>query len=233
MLRAEGIRLSFGGVQALADVHVRVAPGEVRALVGPNGSGKTSLLNVLSGFYRPQAGRVWMDSRDITLLPSFARSRLGLGRTFQTPQFPSGFCVWEVLDLLGASSSEYVDAMSRVGLPPEELTKRVEDIPWGHRKLLELARALTRLPRYLLLDEAASGLTPEERERLRLLVRDLARKGTGILVVEHDMDFVRRVAENVTVLDAGRVVAEGGVEALRRPEVVTAYLGVGHASRNT
>jgi len=116
----------------------------------------------------------------------------------------------------------------KAGLPSGALDLPVDELPWGHRRILELLRALALKPRYLLLDEPASGLTPLERERLADTVRSLAAQGLGVLVVEHDMAFVRRVASRVSVLNAGLLLAHGGLEVLERPEVVAAYLGEGY-----
>lgn len=226
MLRAEGVNLAFGGLLALAGVDLEVRPGEVHALVGPNGSGKTTLLNVMTGFYRPDRGRVLLGGQEITSLPPWARARLGLARTFQTPQLPPGLCAAAFLRLCGVSPAQ----AREVGLPEGALALPVEGLPWGYRRLLEVLRALALRPRFLLLDEAVSGLTPEEREALGGLLRRLVGEGLGILVVEHDMGFVRRVAQRVTVLNAGQILAQGGVEVLDRPEVVAVYLGEGHVA---
>jgi len=224
LLRAKGVSMAFGGLQALAEVDLDLAPGEVHALVGPNGSGKTTLVNVLTGFYRPQKGEVYLEGRPITRFPPWLRARLGLARTFQTPQLPPGLCTRAYLRLVGLEPQEAMKA----GLPSGALALPVDELPWGHRRILELLRALALKPRYLLLDEPASGLTPLERERLADTVRSLAAQGLGVLVVEHDMAFVRRVASRVSVLNAGLLLAHGGLEVLERPEVVAAYLGEGY-----
>src|SRR5579859_32880 len=243
------VTVHFGGVVALADVSMDLLEGELVALIGPNGAGKTTLFNVMSGIQRPTAGSIMYDRRAINDLDTTARARLGIGRTFQTPQ---AFSTLTVLDnlLLPAWLPRFGGVIADlVPLPGAGRAKRaardrargiatflgIEDtlgrypteLSLGQRRLIELGRALATSPRLLLLDEPASGLDAGETERfaeLLLRVRDVFR--LTVLLVEHDMQLVLAVADYLYVLNFGKLLAKGKPnEVVNNPDVIAAYLG--------
>ena len=249
LLELEGVSLRFGGLNALTDVSFVMKPGEVVAVIGPNVAGKTSLFNCLSGFYRPQQGRISMDGRDVTGLPAHAMARLGLARSFQNIElFANMTCMDNLLlgrhlhvrsGLLGALFATPAwkrDEVSQRARAEELLDlrdlqayrdTRVGALPYGVQKLIEVARALASEPRLLLLDDPTAGMTADEKDdmmhNLQRLVTELE---LSVLVVEHDLRVVSRMAERVLVLDYGRLIADGTpLQVQAHPEVVKAYLG--------
>ncbi len=239
LLRVEGIDVQFGGVRALWSVDLGVAPGAVTGLIGPNGAGKTTLFNVVTGLQAPSRGRVLFDGRDITGTKPTRRARLGIGRTFQRLELFGTLTARENV-LMAAetrrSSGEggaaaWADSLlARVGLTAVA-DEPADLLPTGLARLLELARALATRPRLLLLDEPSSGLDEQETDQLGRVLTALAAEGMAVLLVEHDMRLVMGVCNRVTVLDFGRVIAEGPAEVVRAdPLVQAAYLGAAEAA---
>ena len=232
-LDAEGVRVAFGGVVAVAGVDMSAAPGRVTSVIGPNGAGKTTLLNLISGFQRPDSGIVRIGSRDITGQPAHEVARAGLARTFQTAQ---PFGTLSVLDnvrlgiLRGAWRGEASEELARallslVGYSGDE-TRLAAALPHVDRRLVEIARALGTAPAVLLLDEPAAGLNETDTVKLGLLLQRLARAGLVVVLVEHDMSLVMSISDEITVLDAGRRIAAGSPAIVRNdPAVKAAYLG--------
>ncbi len=248
-LRAEGLHLSFGGVQALIDISVDVYPGELLAIIGPNGAGKTALLNSVSGFYHPQRGRILFDGHDISRLPAHKRAEMGLARTFQNLALYTGL---STLDNLMSGRHFHMKQGVLAGALffgpalKEEVKHRrvVEDIiefleietirykvvgslPYGQRKRVELGRALAMEPQLLLLDEPMTGMNVEEKEDMARFILDVHElRRIPIILIEHDMGVVMDIAQRVVVFDFGRKIAEGApIEVKKDPQVVKAYLG--------
>ena len=240
MLQVEAVQVSFGGVHALKGVDLTVESGSLVGLIGPNGAGKTTLFNVITGLEQPDAGAVRLDGQDVTRLAPHRRARLGLGRTFQRIEIFSSMTVGEnVLVAAEARSSWGKDVpdphsttsevLDRVGLRALR-DARVDGLSTGLLRLIEVARALASRPSLLLLDEPGSGLDTTESEALGDLLVELVGDGMAILLVEHDIDLVMRVCQQLFVLDFGAVIASGTPEQVQAdPAVQAAYLGVNAA----
>ncbi|GBD43348.1 Lipopolysaccharide export system ATP-binding protein LptB [bacterium HR40] len=242
VLVAEGLVRRFGAIAAVDGVSLALATGEIHALIGPNGAGKTTLVNLLSGELAPQAGRILFLGRDITPLPVHARARLGLARSYQIASVVGGLTALENVALAlqahaGSSFRFFADCSGEAELEAgaKELLARVglaarAEVPagllaHGEKRALELAMVLAGSPKVLLLDEPLAGAGTEESRRIVELVAGL-REGRAILLIEHDMDAVFRLADRVTVLVYGRVIASGTPAEVRRDAGVrAAYLG--------
>ena len=242
LLRVEGLRKSFGGVQAVQGVSFELAAGELLALIGPNGAGKSTCFNMLGGQLAPDGGRVLLAGQDITGLPPRAIWRLGVGRTFQIAQTFASFTVLQNVQqaLLShdrrswrwwrpAQRHRAPDALAllaQVGMEPQA-QRPCSELAYGDVKRVELAMALAHAPRLLLMDEPTAGMAPAERLALMQLVARIAReRAMGVLFTEHSMDVVFGQADRVAVLVRGQLLAEGPPEAMRQDErVQAAYLG--------
>ncbi len=227
----------FGGLKAVDDISFVVKRGSVHALIGPNGSGKTTTLNVLSGLYTPTAGAVQLDGQDITHFAPHERTASGLGRTFQNIRLFRSMTALENVIIGVERPGNPVDhapialegrarsALNFVGLG-DRADELVTSFSYGHQRLIEIARAVAGNPTLLLLDEPAAGLNSTEKMELRDLLKRIAAKGLTILIIDHDMTLVSEVAEHITVLNFGRRIADGdAVSVLNHPDVVTADLG--------
>ena len=233
ILRVEGLVKHFGGVKAVDGVDFTVRRGEVHALIGPNGSGKTTIINLLSGLYVPSAGRIRFLDRDIVGLRPSRIAHAGMARSFQNLRLFRELSIWENV-LVGAqrevgseadTQERAVTAIEFVGAS-DKAHEICRNLPYGHQKLVELARALAGEPDLLLLDEPGAGLNQTEKQELVRLLKRLNEMGLTILIVEHDMSLVSSVASVATVLNFGKKIAEGTVdEVLRHHGVVEAYLG--------
>ncbi|HKS98824.1 MAG TPA: ABC transporter ATP-binding protein [Rugosimonospora sp.] len=239
LLELSGLTRTFGGVRAVDDCSLRVAEGTVTGLIGPNGSGKTTVFNIVTGYLRPDAGRVRFAGRDITRYGTGRRYRLGLSRTFQQARVfgslstlenlvvAAGYPWWQLFtprvrarDRVRAQELLEEFGLSAVaGLPAGQLS-------YGQRKLLEFAAVLMSAPRLVLLDEPTAGVNPVLIETMERHIRDRHAAGVTFLVVEHDLAFVMRLCDPVVVLDAGRPIREGTPREVQDdPRVLDAYLG--------
>jgi branched-chain amino acid transport system ATP-binding protein len=236
LLEVHEVGVRFGGLQALDEVSLDIEAGRVTGLIGPNGAGKTTLFNVVTGLQAPTAGRVVIDGQDVTLAKPHVRARRGIGRTFQRLETFGTLTARDNV-LVGAEmrrgwSREKFDVgdltdelIDRVGLR-SVANEKVDKLPTGTARLIEVARALASKPRVILLDEPSAGLNEGETSSLGELLRDLAGDGLAVLLVEHDMSFVMRACDHIHVLDFGRLIAEGSpVEIQSNPDVRAAYLG--------
>ncbi len=236
-LEVQGLAKHFGGVKAVDNISFSVRRGSVHALIGPNGSGKTTTLNVLSGLYVGTAGRILLGGLDVTALPPHARTAAGLGRTFQNIRLFRSMTALENVIIgaehpgneIGKGHAALVEraraALAFVGLEARA-QELVTGFSYGHQRLIEIARALAGNPTLLLLDEPAAGLNSSEKVGLQDLLKRIAAKGLTILIIDHDMTLVTEVAEHITVLNFGRLIADGvAAEVLRQPDVIAAYLG--------
>ena len=226
ILQTSALRREFGGLVAVDDVDFTMQTGEIHALIGPNGAGKSTFVGMVSGRIAAGAGRVVFDGREVTDLPAHRRIRLGMAYTFQITAIYAGLSLFENVALaLGrrdrAAAREMLD---RVGLS-ERLDQIAGDLSYGHQRLLESAMGVAQAPRLLILDEPTQGLAEAEIAGFNALIRSLAGQ-TSILLIEHNMDVVMALAERITVLDQGRVLATGMPDEIRADRAVQeAYLG--------
>ena len=248
LLAINALTKYFGGVPALADVSLNAEPGRVTALIGPNGAGKTTLINCLTGVLVADAGSIHFDGRELCGLPAYAIARLGIARTFQNLRlFPHLSVLDNVLcGLSGQAGDSYLQAFLRTPalrhrerrlkltalevLDTIGLSARVDQaagaLSYGEQKRLDLARAFVADPRLVLLDEPVAGLNPDETERVGTIIGQMRRRGATMFLVEHDMELVMSVSDQVVVLDGGQCFAEGAPDEIRRnPLVLEAYLG--------
>ncbi len=245
LLRIAGLKRHFGGLWATNGVDLEIAKGEIHALIGPNGAGKTTLIHLISGALLPDAGTLEFAGRDITRCSTKDRVALGITRSYQITQvFPnlsllenvrlavqsrqrdwgSSFRFWRPASADVRMIEEAEDWLARVGLAAA-VSQLACDISHGERRALELAMALATRPHLLLLDEPMAGMGPEESEHMARLIAALKNEQT-VLLVEHDMDIVFRLADSVSVLVNGRIIASGTPDCVREhPAVRSAYLG--------
>lgn len=248
LLEIRGLIKRFGGVTAVNALDMTVRSGDVHALIGPNGSGKTTTLNVVSALYRADGGSIRFDGAQLVGMPSHAIAKAGIARTFQNIRLFGELSVVEnvmigrhvrtrtgflaALFPGGATAREERATRARA----EELLAFVglhgtgdaaaRSLPYGDQRRVEIARALAGEPRLLLLDEPAAGMNPAETDTLVALLRRIRDLGTTLLLIEHDMNLVMSVSDRITVLNFGQHIAEGPPDAIaRNPDVITAYLG--------
>ncbi len=241
VLEVRRLSKHFGGLKAVDEVDFVVRRGGVHALIGPNGSGKTTTLNVLSGLYRATGGKIFLDGRDVTGLPPHARTVAGLGRTFQNIRLWKSMTALENVTVgaerpgSSVSDADAVLARARAALAFVGLEARADEVvagfSYGHQRAVEIARALAGDPALLLLDEPGAGLNSSEKVELRDLLRRISARGLTIMIIDHDMTLVTEVAQHITVLNFGRRIADGtAADVLAHPDVVAAYLGAPDAA---
>jgi len=251
LLEVRGLSKQFGGLSAVEDLDLKVAEGRLAGLIGPNGAGKTTVFNMLSGSLRPSSGSVLWRGRQVAGLKASRINRLGIARTFQNIRLFGELSVLEnvLVGFHGRLRANFLSAILRLpGYVAEErgMQQRAAELlelvglsglaaetagnmAYGQQRLLEIARALATAPDLLLLDEPAAGMNPQETAALAGLVRRLRDElGLTVLLIEHDMQFVMNLCEELTVLDHGRVIARGDPQSVQHdPAVMEAYLGAG------
>ena len=248
ILHASKIKKIFGGLVAVSDLNFTVREGQIKAIIGPNGAGKTTVFNLITGILQPTDGEIQFQGKSITRLKSYRISSLGISRTFQNVQLFSNMSAIENV-MIGRHPRTSSGIMSSIlSLPKKrkeekEVRERAmeylefiglgdrfdespENLPFGKQKLLEIARAMATEPRLLLLDEPASGLNTKETQNLSRLITEIRGRGITILLVEHDMELVMGISDEIMVLNSGQKIAEGlPREIQENNEVIKAYLG--------
>ena len=238
LLTTRGLTRGFGGLRAVDGVDFAVLPGEIRAIIGPNGAGKTTFVSLVCGRIRPSAGTVVFDGQDITDMPAHRRGRLGIPHTLPITSVYANLSAYDNVALpvqrtladgraKGALHAGVMEALARVGLA-DRAAMPAGQLAYGHQRLLEVAMGLALKPRLLVLDEPTQGLSDAEIDDFIPLVREIARTAT-VLIIEHNIPVVMQLADRITVFEAGRILAEGTPEQIRRNVAVQeAYLGSGH-----
>jgi len=239
LLSTQDLSRSFGGLKAVDGVDFAISKGEIRAIIGPNGAGKTTFVSLVCGRILPSSGKVFFEGRDISRMPAHRRVRAGIAYTFQITSIFPNLTVFDNValavqrHLLNGKASRFsehalrrqsLEALEKVGLGPYA-ERRAGNLSYGHQRLLEVAMGLALKPRLLILDEPTQGLSDGEIEGFIGLVREIGSAST-VLLIEHNMDVVMALAERITVMEQGRILAEGTPEEIRaNGEVQRAYLG--------
>jgi urea transport system ATP-binding protein len=236
LLELRGLNKHFGGLHVTKSVNLALETGEVHCLIGPNGAGKSTLFKLILGEYHPGSGDIYFGGENITALESFARIHRGLSVKFQVPGVFKGLSVRQNLEIAlqsrhrGAALKGEIDRLlSFLGLENEE-EQNAGNLSHGQKQWLEIGMAISLKPRLLLLDEPTAGMSPEETRLTGEMVQRFNAEGMTVLAIEHDMAFVRQVAQRVTVLHLGQIFAQGSIQQIVADERVAAiYLGQPHA----
>lgn len=231
LLIAEGLSKQFGGINAVDGVDLSLAKGELRCIIGPNGAGKSTLFNMIAGTLRPTAGLIRFDGRDMSRQPVHAFARHGIGRKFQVPSLFSSMTATENLEVAcrvgigaGERSRRVAEMLSTLGLT-EQAGVAASALAHGQKQWLEIGMVLMAEPHVLLLDEPTAGMTGEETQKTAQLLQDFQGR-LAVVVIEHDMRFVRALACRTTVMHQGRIISEGSYDEIERDELVRdVYLG--------
>lgn len=232
ILELEHASKHFGGLKAVEDVNLQIEEGSLHCLIGPNGAGKTTIFKLIMGIYPPTAGKVLFDGRDITKMPTYQRVREGISIKMQVPGV---YLDLSLYDNIRIAVQQYVK-YSEIDREIERLVKLVgiqdignplvRNMPHGQQQWLEIAMSLASSPKLLLLDEPAAGLGPEETEFTADIVKRVNQQGISVIFIDHDMDFVSKIARRITVLHYGKIFAEGTFEEIHKnKEVADIYLG--------
>ncbi len=228
LLETKGLTRVYGGLRAVDHVDYSLSAGQIHALIGPNGAGKSTFVGMVSGRIPASEGEVWFDGENVTPLPAHARIKRGMAYTFQITAIYARLSLFDnvALALGRRARADVLNALDRVGLA-DRATQIAGDLAYGHQRLLEIAMGVAQEPRLLILDEPTQGLAESEIEGFNTLIRELA-GDTTVLLIEHNMSVVMALADEITVLDTGKILASGTPAEVRaNADVQNAYLGTG------
>ena len=233
LLDLQGLSKSFGGIVAADDIDLSLETGELHCLIGPNGAGKSTLFKLIVGLIKPQSGKVVLNGRDITRTQPYQRARLGISMKYQTTRVFSNLTLGQNITVARSRrplNGDHLDwALRHLDLAGR-WAEPVSTLSYGEQHWLEMCMALGNQPSLVLMDEPTAGMTPDETSRTAVLLKELNRRGLTIIVIEHDMSFVREIASQVTVLHQGRTFRQGSLAEIERDrEVQRIYLGEAHA----
>ena len=230
LLYTENLTKNFQGIKAVNDINFKINHNEIRALIGPNGAGKTTFVSLLCGRIKSSKGKVFFNGVNISHLPVFTRISMGIGYTFQITSIFFNLTVFENVTLAlknkrnDEKKSIVSEVLNKVGLI-DRINQRSGDLSYGHQRLLELAMGIAQNPKLLILDEPTQGLSDLEIENFKKLIKKISSTVT-VLLIEHNMDVVMSIADKITVLHFGKIIAEGDKKSIQRnPIVQKAYLG--------
>ena len=230
LLHTENLTKNFQGIKAVNDINFKINHNEIRALIGPNGAGKTTFVSLLCGRIKASKGKVFFNGVNISHLPVYTRISMGIGYTFQITSIFFNLTVSENVDLAlknkrqEEKKSIVSEVLNKVGLI-DRINQRSGDLSYGHQRLLELAMGIAQRPKLLILDEPTQGLSDLEIENFKKLIKKISATVT-VLLIEHNMDVVMSIADKITVLHFGEIIAEGDKKSIQRnPVVQKAYLG--------
>jgi branched-chain amino acid transport system ATP-binding protein len=242
IIETKHISKFFGGVKAVQNCSIQIREGVITAIIGPNGSGKTTLFNTLTKLYEPTKGKIYLNGKDVTVLPDYEISKKGVSRTFQEVRLFQNLTIADHLAIALETGNDFSWSalvakvynprhkikmlLKKVGLHKSPKTFAA-DLSYGQRKLLDLAIALAKPHDVLLLDEPVAGVNPKLRQEIKKILKNLRKEGETIVLIEHDMNFVMDLADDIIVLDTGRVIATGKPKSIQKnKQVLEAYLGV-------
>ena len=237
LLILEGVSKNFGGVIATNNVSLKLDYGEVLGLIGPNGAGKTTLINIITGLYKPTNGKIIFLGKEVVTFPTYKRAMMGMGRTFQHPHLLGRCDIWTNI-IMGIDMANRKNENSKrdvlnellicAGLDKINLHDSIDKLSYGQQKLLEVVRVILSKPKLLLLDEPAAGLNNNEEKYDAALIKYAVEKNIGVLLIEHSMNLVMSICDEITVLNFGNQIAYGNPKEIQEnQEVINAYLGGG------
>jgi len=226
ILKINKLEKAFGGVKAVNKCSFEVKKNTITSLIGPNGAGKTTVFNLISGIIKPDKGSIRFHKEELVGKKPYQIAREGISRTFQLSRLFNNLTIKDNLKLAGAETDEEMDAALKLVHVKQPLTKLAGELSYGQQKLLEIARAMMHGQELLMLDEPTAGVNPKVRQELKVILRNIKQMGKTILLIEHDMDFVMDLSDEVVVLNEGKVLKVGKPKSVRRdPKVLEAYLG--------
>jgi len=226
MISVQNLDKHFGGVYAVRNCTFTVKEGAITSIIGPNGAGKTTLFNLVCGLIKSDAGKILFKGRDITRLPTHLISRVGISRTFQQARLFKNMTVKENLQLAKKSDDDEIKAILKKVHFPLDMNTRASDLSYGQMRLVEMARALIKPHSMLMLDEPTAGVNPKVRQELKQILLKLKKEGNTILLIEHDMEFVMSISDEVIVMVGGTVLTRGTPKKVQADKrVLEAYLG--------